>query len=48
MFQGGAGVEVALLEAAPERVEGKLCVSWNQSLGLWLLVLRDKIIMLIW
>lgn len=28
--------------------EGKLCVSGNQSLGLWLLVLRDKVIMLIW
>lgn len=31
-----------------EKVEGKLCVSWNQSLGLWLWVLRDKVIRLIW
>lgn len=38
----------SLGEASPERVEGKLCVSWNQSLGLWLLVLRDKVIMLLW
>lgn len=37
-----------LSKASREGVEGKLCFSWNQSLRLWLLVLRDKVVMLIW
>ena len=40
---------MTLSEAALERVEGKkVCVSWNQSPGLSLLLLRDKVIKLIW